>query len=91
VVNDATSPLLFSTEKVAFCSGTDAGASALIGPGLAGLIVITPSIPVSRPGGVCPEQRAAHMTRNIETVETAANFTTKFIGTSLVAQQKRET
>jgi hypothetical protein len=89
VVNDPTSPLLFSTENVASGNGTDEGASALIGPGLAGLIVITPSIPVSRPEGVCPEQSAAHMTRNIETVGTPANFTTKFSGMSLVAQQKR--
>jgi hypothetical protein len=53
-MNEVTSPLFFSTAKVAFASGTEPGASALIGPGLAGLIVITPSIPDSPAEGVCP-------------------------------------
>jgi hypothetical protein len=90
-MNEVTSRLFFSTVKVALASGIEPAVSALVGPGLAGLIVITPSIPDAPAGGVWPEQTAAHMMRNIKTVETPANFTTKFIGTSLVAQQKRET
>ena len=48
--------LFFSTTNGAFASGTEPGASALIGPGLAGLIVITPSIPDSPAEGVCPAE-----------------------------------
>jgi hypothetical protein len=33
VVNDVTSPVLFSTTKVAFASGNEPGASAFVGPG----------------------------------------------------------
>jgi hypothetical protein len=54
VMNEVTSALFFSTANVAFASGTEAAASALIGPGLAGPIVITPSIPDSPAEGVCP-------------------------------------
>jgi hypothetical protein len=56
VVNDATSALLLSTPKVAFASGTESGASIFAGPGLAGLIVIVPSIPDCPSTGVCPEK-----------------------------------
>jgi len=56
---------------VAFANGIEAASPSLTGPGLAGLIVIIPSIPDSPPDGVCPLQAPApvktspKMTENI--------------------------
>jgi len=77
VVNDATSPLLFSTANVAFASGTEPGSSALIGPGLAGLIMITPSIPDSGSPCNCEGENAADIVTSIKTIETLGSFMTE--------------
>jgi hypothetical protein len=53
-MNEVTSPLSFSTAKALLASGDEAAAPILVGPGLAGLIEITPSIPDSPTEGVCP-------------------------------------
>jgi hypothetical protein len=77
VVNDATSLALFSTANVAFGSGTEPGSSALIGPGLAGLIMMTPSIPDSGPPCNCEGENAADIVISIKTVETVVSFITE--------------
>jgi hypothetical protein len=79
-VNEATSLFSFSTTKAAFASGIDPGLSALVGPGWAGLIMITPSTPVSAPDGVCPKETQAAITRSTKTIETVESFTLKFTG-----------
>lgn len=79
MVNDATSPLLFSTTNVAFASGTESASSALIGPGLAGLIVMIPSIPDSPPEEVCPLQAHTCTKTNPKMIEKDWILTHKFI------------
>ncbi|SRR6266511_794266 len=79
VVNDVTSPLFFSTAKVALASGIEAGASALIGPGLAGPIVITPSIPDSPAEGVCPVEAQTAMMMSPKAVGKLRNLTAHYI------------
>jgi hypothetical protein len=79
VVNDATSALLFSTTNVAFASGTEPGASALIGPGLAGLIVMIPSIPDSPPDGVCSAEAQTAMTMSPKAASKLRNVTAHYI------------
>jgi len=59
--------------------GTEAGSSALIGPGLAGLMVIIPSIPDSPPEGVCPVQAHTSMKTSPKMIENARTLTHKFI------------
>ena len=78
-MNDVTSPLFFSTAKVAFASGTEPGASTLIGPGLAGLIVITPSIPDSPPEGVCPVEAQTAIAMSPKAVNKLRNLTAHYI------------
>ena len=78
-MNEATSPLLFSTTNVAFASGTEPGASTLIGPGLAGLIVMTPSIPDSPPEGVCPAEAQTAITINPKAMNNVRNLTVQYI------------
>jgi len=78
-MNEVTSPLFFSTAKVAFASGFEAAASALTGPGLAGLIVITPSIPDSPAEGVCPVEVQTAMTMSAKTMNKLLNLTAHYI------------
>ena len=58
----ATVPLSFFTNHVALASGAEAGASARTGPGAAGAIVITPSIPVWGSAGISVGTKIANMT-----------------------------
>jgi hypothetical protein len=78
-MNEATSPLFFSTAKVALASGIEAGASSLVGPGLAGLIVITPSIPDSPAEGVCPVEAQTAMTMSPKAVDKFRNLIVHYI------------
>jgi hypothetical protein len=78
-MNEVTSPLFFSTAKVALASGIEAGASALVGPGLAGLIVITPSIPDSPPEGVCPVEAQTAMTMSPKAMSKLRSLTAHYI------------
>ena len=78
-MNEVTSPLFFSTAKVEFASGVEAAASILLGPGLAGLIVITPSIPDSPAEGVWPVEAQTAMTMSPQTVSKLRDRTTHYI------------
>ena len=78
-MNEATSLLLFSTPKVALASGIEVAASALIGPGLAGPIVIIPSIPDCPAAGVCPVEAQTAMTMNPKAVSKLRNLTAHYI------------
>jgi hypothetical protein len=78
-MNEVTSPLFFSTAKVAFVSGIEAAASALIGPGLAGPIVITPSIPDSAAEGVCPVEVETTMAMRTKAMSKLRNLTANYI------------
>ena len=78
-MNEVTSPLFFSTAKVALASGIEARASAVIGPGLAGLIVITPSIPDSPAEGVCPAEVQTVMTMSPEPISNLRNRIAHYI------------
>jgi hypothetical protein len=78
-MNEVTSPLFFSTAKLAFASGVEAAPPTLVGPGLAGPIVITPSIPDSPPEGVCPVETQAAMTMSPKTVGKLRNITVHYI------------
>src|SRR5207249_4090938 len=78
VVNDATSPFSFSTTKAAFASGCEPGASALVGPGWAGLIVITPSKPVSAPDGSCPAEIKTAIITNARVIGNLRNRIRKY-------------
>jgi hypothetical protein len=78
-MNEVISPLFFSTAKVAFASGIEAAASALTGPGLAGLIVITPSIPDSPAEGVCPLEAQTAMTMSPKATSRLRNLTAHYI------------
>jgi hypothetical protein len=78
-MNEATSPLFFSTAKVALASGIEATAPALIGPGLAGLIVITPSIPDSPAEGVCPVEAQTGMMMSPRAMSKLLNLTAHYI------------
>ena len=76
-MNDATSPLLFSTANVALASGAEPGSSDLTGPGLAGLMTIIPSIPDSPPEAVCPVQAHASIKIRPKTIDNVGTFTRK--------------
>jgi hypothetical protein len=78
-MNEVISPLFFSTAKVALASGIEAAASILVGPGLAGLIVITPSIPDSPAEGVWPVDAQTAMTMSPKTVSKLRNLTAHYI------------
>src|SRR5580765_6881896 len=79
-MNEVTSPpLFFSTAKVAFASGVEAAAPTLVGPGLAGPIVITPSIPDSPGEGVCPVEMQTAMTMSPKAVGKFRNLTVHYI------------
>ena len=78
-MKDVTSPLFFSTAKVAFASGVEAAASILLGPGLAGLIVITPSIPDSPAEGVCPVETQTAMTISPKGASKLRDLTAHYI------------
>jgi len=78
-MNEVTSPLFFSTAKVALASGIEAAALALIGPGLAGLIVITPSIPDSPAGGVCPVEAETIMAMSMKAMSKLRILTEHYI------------
>ena len=78
-MNEVTSPLFFSTTNGAFASGTEPGASALIGPGLAGLIAITPSIPDSPAEGVCPVQAQTAIAMSPKAANNLRNLTAHYI------------
>jgi hypothetical protein len=77
-MKEVTSPLFFSTPKVALASGI-AAASTLVGPGLAGLIVITPSIPDSPAEGVCPVEAETAMTMSPKAVSKLRELTAHYI------------
>src|SRR5262249_54527266 len=79
VVNDAASVSLFSTAKVAFASGAEP-APILVGPGLAGLIVMIPSIPDPPPEGVCPVEAQTAIAISQKTVITLRDRTMHYIG-----------
>ena len=78
-MNEVTSPLFFSTTNGAFASGTEPGASALVGPGLAGLIVITPSIPDSPAEGVCPVEAETIMAMSTKAMSKLRILTAHYI------------
>jgi hypothetical protein len=78
-MNEVTSPLFFSTAKVALANGIEAAALALTGPGLAGLIVITPSIPDSPAEGVCPVEAETTMAMNTKAMSKLRNLTAHYI------------
>jgi hypothetical protein len=78
-MNEVTSLLFFSTAKVALASGIEAAALALIGPGLAGLIVITPSIPDSPAGGVCPVEAETIMAMSTKAMSKLRILTAHYI------------
>ena len=64
---------------MALASGIEAAALALIGPGLAGLIVITPSIPDSPAEGVCPVEAQTAMTMSPKAVSKLRDLTAHYI------------
>jgi len=64
---------------VALASGIEPAVSALIGPGLAGLIVISPSIPDSPAEGVCPVEAQTAMTMSPKAVGKLRNLTAHYI------------
>jgi hypothetical protein len=83
-MNEVTSPSLFSTAKALLASGAEAAAPILVGPGLAGLIVITPSIPDSPAEGVCPVETNTAMMISPKAVSKLRDLTAHYIrGVSL--------
>ena len=78
-MNEVTSPLFFSTAKVMLASGIEAAAPILTGPGLTGLIVITPSIPDSPAEGVWPVEAQTAMTMSPKTVSKLRNLNAHYI------------
>ena len=78
-MNELISPLFFSTAKVAFASGIEAAAPTLVGPGLAGPIVITPSIPDSSAEGVWPVEAETAMTMSPKAVSKLRDLTAHYI------------
>jgi hypothetical protein len=79
VVNDAISRLSFSMTNVAFANGTEPASSTLTGPGLAGLMLMTPSIPDSPPEGVCPVEAETAMTTSPKTMNNVQDLTGQYI------------
>jgi hypothetical protein len=78
-MNEVTSPSFFSTAKVALGSGAEAASPTLVGPGLAGVIVIIPSIPDSPAEGVCPVETQTAMTMNPKAVSKLRDLTAHYI------------
>jgi len=79
VVNDAISRLLFSMTNVAFANGTEPASSTRTGPGLAGLMLMTPSIPDSPPDEVCPAVVQIAMTTSPKTMNNVRDLTGQYI------------
>jgi hypothetical protein len=65
--------------NVAFANGTEPASSTLTGPGLAGLMLMTPSIPDSPPEGVCPVEAQIAMTTSPKTMNNVRNLTGQYI------------
>ena len=65
--------------KLAFASGTEPGASILVGPGLAGPTVMIPSIPDCSAAGVCPMEAQTAITMNPQLPSTFRNLIVQFI------------
>ena len=78
-MNEATSLLFFSTANVNFVNGIEAAAPILVGPGLAGLMVITPSIPDSPAEGVWPVEMQTAMTISAKAVSKLRDLTAHYI------------
>ena len=90
-MNDVASSLFFSTANVALASGTEAAASTLVGPGLAGLIVITPSIPDPPAEGLCPVEVQIAMTISPKAVGNLPNLTAHYPpGVAMVNHSKQK-
>ncbi len=79
VLNEVTSASFFSTAKLAFPTGAEAAAPTLVGPGLAGVIVINPSMPDSPAEGVCPVETQTAMTMSPKAVNKLRDLTTHYI------------
>lgn len=69
--------------NVALANGTEPAASILVGPGLAGLIVMIPSIPDSPPEGVCPVEAQTVMTITQNAVSKLRDLTAHYIRAGL--------
>jgi hypothetical protein len=90
-MNNVASTLFFSTANVALASGTEAAASTLVGPGLAGLIVITPSIPDPPAEGLCPVEVQIAMTMSPKAVGNLRNLTAHYPpGVAMVNHSKQK-
>jgi hypothetical protein len=79
VVKDPISRPLLSTANVVFASGAEASL-ILVGPGLAGLIVMIPSIPDFPSEGVCPVQAHVAITASEKSVSKLHDRTLHYIG-----------
>lgn len=77
MVNDAALPVWFSTTKAVFASGRELGESARMGPALVGLMLMTPSIPLSEADCVCPDETPAHMMQNVRVTGIFQNRTSQ--------------
>ena len=75
--------LAFPPQKWHLPAAWKPAASALIGPGLAGLIVITPSIPDSPAEGVCPVEAQTAMTMSAKAMSKLRNLTAHYIRAAL--------
>jgi hypothetical protein len=65
--------------NVAFTNGTEPASSTLTGPGLAGLMLMTPSIPDSPPDEVCPAAVQIAMTTSPKTMNNVRDLTGQYI------------
>ena len=65
--------------NVAFANGTEPASSTLTGPGLAGLMLMTPSIPESPPDEVCPAAAQIAMTTSPKTMNNVQDLTRQYI------------
>ena len=84
-------PIILFHRKVAFASGVEAAASILLGPGLAGLMVITPSIPDSPAEGVWPVEAQTAMTMSPQTVSKLRELTAHYIRACFVVVNNSNT
>ena len=65
--------------NVAFASGIEPASSTLTGPGLAGLMLMTPSIPDSPPDEVWPAVVQIAMTTSPKTMNNVQDLTGQYI------------
>jgi hypothetical protein len=65
--------------NVAFANGTEPASSTLTGPGLAGLMLMTPSIPDSPPDEICPAAVQIAMTTSPKTMNNVQDLTGQYI------------